>query len=52
MLESVVEMFCGGLLDGALSNSQLDVVFLDSNSTDIGFVYHGIVANGIAYPWL
>ncbi len=52
MLKSVVKKVCGGLLDGALSSSQLDFVFLVSNSTDIGFVYRGIVANRIAYPWL
>ena len=48
----VVKRICGGLLGGALSSSQLDFVFLVSNSTDIGFVYRGIVANRIAYPWL
>jgi hypothetical protein len=45
-------MIFGGLLGGALSSSQLDFVFLVSNSFGIGFVCCGIVANGIAYPWL
>jgi hypothetical protein len=45
-------MICGGLLGGALSSSQLGFVFLVSNSTGIGFMHNGIIANGIAYPWL
>ncbi len=51
-LESVVKMICGSLLDGVLSSSQLDFVFQISNSTNIGLVYCGIVANIIAYSWL
>jgi hypothetical protein len=53
MLESVVEMICDGLLDGALSSSQLDfVILVSNNSTNIGLVYRSIIANGITYPWL
>ncbi len=52
MLESVVKMICGGLMSGALSISQLNFGFQVSNSTDIGLVHRGIVANEIAYPWL
>jgi hypothetical protein len=52
MSELVVKTICGGLLGGASSSSQLNFGFQVSNSTNIGLVYHGIVANGISYPWL
>jgi hypothetical protein len=52
MSEFEVERICGGLLGGALSSSQLSFGFQVSNNTDIGPVLHGIVANGITYPWL